>query len=270
MAPEPVAGAISDRERKEVLAQFGLQLTEVKKIWAFGLTPDSQANVLLDQTKGCSYLHEVKEVVCQAFQEAVMGGVYTDEPLRGVLFELHDVKLHPDSVHRGVSQIAPATKRALFAAQMQANPVLLEPLYRCDITAPRSALPGVYSTLRVRRAIIADADEQDEMADRFGIVPIRAFLPVSESFGFTELLRKNTSGQAFPQTVFSHWQPVKGDLLDPDSPAHAVATAIRQRKGLNPTLPPFSDYNCSDLAPPSKASSSSPASASAPAAPAKS
>jgi len=225
-----------------------------RKIWVFGLPSDSMANVLFDGTKFkiCTKLenYHAQHFKKQHYLEYL-------EPIRGVRFNIEDVKLHQDSAHRGVSQVAPATKRALFAAQMQSSPVLLEPLYRCDITAPRSALPGVYATLRVRRAIIADAEEQDEMAERFGIIPIRAFLPVSESFGFTELLRKNTSGQAFPQTIFSHWQPVKGDLLDPASPAHAIATAIRQRKGLNPTLPLFSDYNSNDIAPPSKASSSS-------------
>lgn len=35
---------------------------------------------------------------------------------------------------------------------------------------------------------------------------LKAYLPVSESFGFTELLRSMTQGQAFPQCVFDHWE----------------------------------------------------------------
>jgi len=241
-------------EKKDILSEFGLELSESKKIWAFGISGDSQANLLLDQTKGCTHLHEAKDTICQAFQEAVLGGVYADEPLRGVMFELMDVKLHSDSAHRGVGQVAPATKRALYAAQMQSRPVLLEPVFRCDITAPRSALPGVYSTLRARRAVLSSSDEGDQdLNQRFGIIPVRAFLPVSESFGFTELLRKNTSGQAFPQTTFSHWQPLRGELTDPSSVAATTALAIRNRKGLSPSLPVFGDYNCNDIAPPPKA-----------------
>jgi len=35
---------------------------------------------------------------------------------------------------------------------------------------------------------------------------IKAFLPVAESFGFTQALRAATSGRAFPQCVFDHWE----------------------------------------------------------------
>merc|ERR1712071_399153 len=39
--------------------------------------------------------------------------------------------------------------------------------------------------------------------------------PVNESFGFTADLRSNTSGQAFPQCVFDHWQILPGNPFDP-------------------------------------------------------
>lgn len=35
---------------------------------------------------------------------------------------------------------------------------------------------------------------------------MKAYLPVSESFGFNAALREATGGQAFPQSVFDHWQ----------------------------------------------------------------
>ena len=40
------------------------------------------------------------------------------------------------------------------------------------------------------------------------------FLPVMDSFGFETDLRVATSGLAFPQTLFSHWEIVPGDPLD--------------------------------------------------------
>jgi len=67
---------------------------------------------------------------------------------------------------------------------------------------------------------------------------------VMESFGFTALLRKNTSGQAFPQLVFSHWQVVDGDLSDPDTDSLGVRimNSVRARKGMNSSGPIFTDY----------------------------
>ena len=46
-----------------------------------------------------------------------------------------------------------------------------------------------------------------EEAQRPGtpIFNLKAYLPVVESFGFTSTLRAATSGQAFPQSVFDHW-----------------------------------------------------------------
>lgn len=42
---------------------------------------------------------------------------------------------------------------------------------------------------------------------------IKAYLPVIESFGFTSVLRAATSGQAFPQCVFDHWEMMSQDPM---------------------------------------------------------
>jgi elongation factor 2 len=113
-------------------------------------------------------------------------------------------------------------------------------MYLCTVTVPQQAAAGVYSTLRLRRATIKSGEE---VAVKGTTCTIEAFLPVAESFGFTELLRKNTSGQGFPQLSFSHWQLVKGDLNDPNSYGYKVMMDIRKRKGLKLELPTFSDYH---------------------------
>lgn len=43
---------------------------------------------------------------------------------------------------------------------------------------------------------------------------VKAYLPVNESFGFTADLRSNTGGQAFPQSVFDHWQILPGNPME--------------------------------------------------------
>ena len=61
---------------------------------------------------------------------------------------------------------------------------------------------------------------------------VKAYLPVMESFGFTADLRSHTQGQAFPQSVFDHWEIMPGSALDAGSKVAEVVKGIRVRKGL--------------------------------------
>jgi elongation factor 2 len=71
---------------------------------------------------------------------------------------------------------------------------------------------------------------------------VKAYLPVAESFGFTQLLRKNTGGQAFPQMKFSHWKILESDPLTEDSQAYKIVMASRARKGQKAEIPKFVDF----------------------------
>ena len=61
---------------------------------------------------------------------------------------------------------------------------------------------------------------------------VKAYLPVMESFGFNGDLRQATSGQAFPQSVFDHWELMNGTPLDKGSKLEEMVKGIRTRKGL--------------------------------------
>ena len=71
---------------------------------------------------------------------------------------------------------------------------------------------------------------------------MKAHLPVGESFGFTQALRAATSGRAFPQCVFSHWEPLAGDPMAAGSKANEIVEAIRKRKGLKAGIPPLENF----------------------------
>merc|ERR1712183_600368 len=45
------------------------------------------------------------------------------------------------------------------------------------------------------------------------IIQAKAYLPVAESFGFVAALRQATSGQAFPQCIFDHWDDLDGNAM---------------------------------------------------------
>jgi len=53
--------------------------------------------------------------------------------MRGVRFNIHDVSLHADAIHRGGGQIIPTTRRVLYASQLTAQPSIMEPVYLVEI-----------------------------------------------------------------------------------------------------------------------------------------
>jgi len=225
--------------RARVLADdFKWDITDARKIWCFGCPPDGIANALVDTTKGVQYLNEIKDSCIGGFQQVSNEGIFCGESLRGCRFNIQDVVLHADAIHRGASQIMPPLKRCLYACMIKASPSLLEPVYECQITVPNNCISGVYSTLNARRGVIESKE------DRLGtpLCIVKSYLPVLESFGFAQLLRQNTSGQAFPQMIFSHWQVVPGDMFDDASQAHSIIMGVRERKGLKKEMPDFNEY----------------------------
>lgn len=227
------------KQRARVLANdYGWQVGDARKIWSFGCPPDALPNFIVDAAKGVQFLNEIKDHVVGAFMQASGGGVICDAMWRGIRINIDDVTLHADAIHRGAGQIMPAAKKVFFACQIASSPVLYEPMYLVDITVPNSALSGVYQTLNARRGCV------DTMTERIGtpLVQIRSFLPVAESFGFTQLLRQKTAGQAFPQMKFDHWEVASGNPFKEGSRAYQTVLKIRERKGLKSEIPEFMDY----------------------------
>ena len=97
---------------------------------------------------------------------------------------------------------------------------------------------GIYGVLNRRRGHVF----QEEQRPGTPMFNIKAYLPVNESFGFTADLRSHTSGQAFPQCVFDHWQMMPGAVLDPASKVGQIVRATRKRKGLSEDVPPLDRY----------------------------
>jgi len=97
---------------------------------------------------------------------------------------------------------------------------------------------GIYQTFSQRRGVVFS----EESVAGTPLLNVKAYLPVAESFGFTGHLRSLTSGQAFPQCVFDHWEVINSDPFDTKGKAFTIAMAIRKRKGLKQELPILSDY----------------------------
>merc|ERR1719474_1248030 len=206
---------------------YDYEVGEARKIWCFG--PEGTGpNIVIDASKGVQYLNEIKDSVVAGFQWASKEGVLCDENMRGVRFNIHDVTLHADAIHRGGGQIIPTARRVLYASMITAQPRLMEPVYLVEIQCPGNAVGGIYGVLNRRRGHVFE-EAQTPGTPMF---VVKAYLPVNESFGFTADLRSNTGGQAFPQCVFDHWQILPGDPLQEGSKPYQIAEDCKARKGL--------------------------------------
>lgn len=97
---------------------------------------------------------------------------------------------------------------------------------------------GIYQTLTQRRGIVIG----EEPVSGTPLIIVKAYLPVAESFGFTQHLRSMTSGRAFPQCVFDHWEMIATDPTEGASKAGQLVEAIRKRKGLKAGIPTLDNF----------------------------
>jgi elongation factor 2 len=158
--------------------------------------------------------------------------------MRGTRYNLMDVVLHADAIHRGMGQIMPTARRVCFSSMMTGQPGLLEPVYLCNISVPQDAMGNVYGVLTRRRGHVFTEEQRPGTP----MMTLLAYLPVMESFGFTADLRSNTGGKAFPQCSFDHWEPTSGSPFDENTKTREIVLNVRKRKGLAEGVPEINKY----------------------------
>merc|ERR1711981_663947 len=229
------------KERSKALREnpdFEFDENAARKIWGWGPETDGP-NLVVDTTQGVQYINEIKEHVNSAFQWTTKEGPLCEENMRGIRYDIKDVTLHADSIHRGAGQIMPPTRRCCFAAEMTAKPTLQEPVFLVEITCPQEAMSGVYSCMNMRRGCVFEENPREGTP----LIQVKAHLPVAESFGFVAALRQQTSGHAFPQCVFDHWDNMPGNAMEVGSKMQELILAVRKRKNIKVVIPPLTDYN---------------------------
>lgn len=97
-----------------------------------------------------------------------------------------------------ISAVKEGCRRAFMSQPMR----LMAAMYSCDVQATSDVLGKVYAVLGKREGRVL----KEDMKEGTDIFNITSTLPVAESFGFCEEIRKKTSGLASPQLVFSHWE----------------------------------------------------------------
>jgi elongation factor 2 len=213
------------KELAKTLQEFGLDKQEARGIYAIHGT-----NILTNVTKGIQYLHETRELIIEAFNEAMTLGPRTREPVMGVKVSLVDAKLHEDAIHRGPAQVIPAVRTAIYGAMVSAGNILLEPKQKVFVNVPQDLMGNVSREIQQRRANVEDISQDRDMTI------IKAKAPIAEMFGFAGAIRSATQGRALWTTEFAGFEKLPRELLD------KITQEIRTRKGLKPEPPTLSYY----------------------------
>eukprot|EP00172_Hildenbrandia_rubra_P001763 Plantae.Rhodophyta-Hildenbrandia_rubra.ctg23534.p1 GENE.Plantae.Rhodophyta-Hildenbrandia_rubra.ctg23534~~Plantae.Rhodophyta-Hildenbrandia_rubra.ctg23534.p1 ORF type:complete len:707 (+),score=134.06 Plantae.Rhodophyta-Hildenbrandia_rubra.ctg23534:1144-3264(+) len=156
---------------------------------------------------------EAERSIVAGFQQASQSGPLCEEPLYGVAVFVDEVILEEekDVVNAEASNLSSflmtTSKSAIRTAMLNANPRLMEALLKLEISVTAEALGNAYTVLLKRRGRVL----KEEIKEGVNVFGIQAYLPVIESFGFADTLRKVTSGLAAPQFTFGGWNTVEQD-----------------------------------------------------------
>lgn len=212
-------------ELAKQLEPYDIPSDKIRRIWGFA--PEIKpSNIFIDNTFGQAYMSEIKDSVKSGFMHACNNGIICNEQIRGVIFYLEDVVLHADAIHRGMGQIMPATRNAIYACMLTGTPTIYEPIYEVNINTTSEKKGKVYSLISNKRGQILS----EETNIHNGMVELNGTLPVVESFGFDSKLKEITSGEAFPQLSFKCWNLINKNEEE------GKLREIRTRKGLKEPL----------------------------------
>ncbi|MDZ7339991.1 MAG: elongation factor G [candidate division KSB1 bacterium] len=136
--------------------------------------------------------------IVEGIKEAMLGGVLMGYSVIDVIVRLVDGAYDPDESTEIAFKIA--SNIAFRNAAEKADPVLLEPIMKVDVTAPEEYVGDVVNFLNSRRAKISGIEA------RKNLQIVSATVPLSEMFGYTTNLRSLTQGRASHTMQFSHYE----------------------------------------------------------------
>lgn len=138
--------------------------------------------------------------VDQGIREASEAGVIGGYPTINFRARIVDGSYHDVDSNEMAFKIAGSM--AFKNAMAKADPVILEPVEKVEITVPEEYMGDVIGDINSRRGRI------EAMLDRAGAKVVTAFVPLSEMFGYATTLRSKTQGRGVYSMEFDHYEPV--------------------------------------------------------------
>ena len=142
----------------------------------------------------------------EGIQEAMQTGILAGYQVVDVGVELYDGSYHEVDSSEMAFKIAGSM--AFKEASKKAGPVLLEPIFKVDVTVPEEYMGDIIGDISSRRGRI----EGSEMLN--GTVIVRGFVPLSEMFGYATDLRSKTQGRGVYVMQMDHFEQLPKNLLD--------------------------------------------------------
>lgn len=167
----------------------------------------------LERGKGVEFISEIKGgVIPQEFipavekgvKEAADTGVIAGYPTIDLSVTLFDGSYHDVDSSEAAFKIAGS--KAFQDAVRAANPVLLEPIMKVEVTTPEDYMGDVVGDLNARRGQVVG------MNDRMNVKVIDAFVPLATMFGYATSLRSMTQGRASYTMEFSRYEAVPANV----------------------------------------------------------
>ena len=155
------------------------------------------------------YIPAVGEGIEEAAQAGILGGY----PVLGVYANVWDGSYHEVDSSEMAFHIAGSM--AFKDAMKQGNPVLLEPIMKVEVTMPEEYMGDVIGSLNAKRGQIEGMD------DLGGGKIVRAFVPLSEMFGYSTELRSSTQGRGNYSMFFDRYEPAPKSVMDKVMSEHA-------------------------------------------------
>ena len=164
---------------------------------------------------GCAIPKEYIPAVGAGIEEASKAGILGGFPVVGVHATVYDGSYH--EVDSSEMAFKVAGSLAFKDAMKKADPALLEPIMKVDVTMPEEYMGDVIGDINSRRGRI------EGMEDVGGGRIVHGFVPLSEMFGYSTDLRSRTQGRGNYSMFFDHYEKVPKNVQEKILDAHLAA-----------------------------------------------
>jgi elongation factor G len=171
----------------------------------------------INNIKGGVIPNEYIPAVMKGAREAMGRGLVAGFRMEDISVELFDGSYH--DVDSSEIAFKLAGINAFKEAAAKANPVLLEPIMKIEITTPEKFMGDINGNISSKRGFVEGMDDRDL------VKVIHAKVPLSELFGYTTTLRSMTEGRANMTMEFDHYEVVPPN----------VAAEIKKERGVKST-----------------------------------
>ena len=142
----------------------------------------------------------------EGIQEAMQTGILAGYQVVDVGVELYDGSYHEVDSSEMAFKIA--ASMAFKEASKKAKPVLLEPIFKAEVTVPEEYMGDIIGDISSRRGRIEGSDIRN------GTASVRGFVPLSEMFGYATDLRSKTQGRGVYVMQMDHFEQLPANLLE--------------------------------------------------------